>query len=154
MAYGQYRDQVGDWENERNFANTDYWNKYNADYNDYQTMLNYWNQMAQQENSAYYTDRDYAYSQAMAILNKGQMPSDALLAAAGLSKSDANKLKAKTSSGGGGGSSKKSSSGGGDDKDDKDDNKSTGPVKAAGNIGYSNISAAASPSWSHFYTKK
>lgn len=93
MAYGQYRDAVGDWENERSYANTDYWNKYNADYADYQNMLNYWNQMAQQENAAYYTDRDYAYNLAMSILNKGKMPSDEILLAAGISQDDAKKLK-------------------------------------------------------------
>ena len=112
LAYGRYRDAVGDWENERNYANSDYWQRYSADYADYQNMLNYWSQMAQQENANYYTDRDYAYNLAMAIIEKKKMPSDAILAAAGLTQEDAMQLGARVSSGGGGGSSRKKSSGG------------------------------------------
>ena len=115
LAYGRYRDAVGDWENERNYANSDYWQRYSADYADYQNMLNYWSQMAQQENANYYTDRDYAYNLAMAIIEKKKMPSDAILAAAGLTQEDAQKLGAKVSGGGSGGGSKKSSGGTGGD---------------------------------------
>lgn len=114
MAYGLHRDAVGDWQSERDFANSDYWNKYNADYTDYQNQLAYWNQMAQQENAAYYTDRDYAYSLAMAHIQSGSMPSEYLLTMAGIPWSTAKALLSKKKgSGGGGGSSKKSSSGGG-----------------------------------------
>lgn len=112
LAYGRYRDAVGDWENERSYANSDYWQRYSADYADYQNMLNYWSQMAQQENANFYTDRDYAYNLAMAIIEKKKMPSDAILAAAGLTQEDAQKLGARVSSGGGGGGSRKKSSGG------------------------------------------
>ena len=111
LAYGQYRDQVSDWESERSYANSDYWQNYNADYANYQTMLNYWNQTAQQENANYYTDRDYAYNLAMAIIDKRKMPSDDILAAAGMTQEDAIKLGAKVSSGSSGSSRKKSSSG-------------------------------------------
>lgn len=113
-AYGKYRDTVADWNTERQHANDEYWNQYNADYSDYANRLNYWNTIAQQENSQYNTDRQMAYSQAMAILQTGKMPSADLLAMAGISQADANSLKsayAKKSSGGGGGS-KKSSGGG------------------------------------------
>lgn len=112
MAYGQYRDAVGDWESDRSYASDDYWNKYSADYTDYQNMLNYWNQMAQQENAAYYTDRDYAYNLAMAIIDKKKMPSDEILAAAGLTQADAKKLGAKVKSSSSGGSSGSSRSSG------------------------------------------
>lgn len=112
MAYGRYRDAVGDWENERSYANSDYWQRYNADYADYQNMLNYWSQMAQQENANFYTDRDYAYNLAMAIIGKRKMPSDEILAAAGLTQEDAQKLGAKVSRSGGSSGSKKSSSSG------------------------------------------
>lgn len=113
MAYGRYRDAVGDWENERSYANSDYWQRYSADYADYQNMLNYWSQMAQQENANYYTDRDYAYNLAMAIIQKRQMPSDDILAAAGMTQEDAKQLGARVSGSGGSGSgSKKKSSGG------------------------------------------
>lgn len=56
--------------------------------------------------SDWLNDRDYNYALAMNILNKGQMPSNAILAAAGLSAADAKKLMAKKSSGGGTGSKK------------------------------------------------
>lgn len=102
MAYGQYRDQVGDWETERNYAANDYWQQYDADYNAYLNAVN-----------QYYTERDYAHSLVMAMIQKKQMPSAELLAAAGLTEADAIKLGAKKPGSGGGSSKKKSSSGGG-----------------------------------------
>lgn len=123
LAYGQYRDAVGDWNTERDYANNDYWNKYNADYGDWQNMLNYWNSMAQQENAAYYTERDYAHSLAMAMIQRKQMPSADILAMAGMTEADAIKLGARKPSSGGG--SKKKSSGGGDTKDSYLDEKET-----------------------------
>lgn len=112
LAYGQYRDSVSDWENQRDYANSDYWNKYNADYADYQNQFNYWNQMAQQENAAFYNDRDYAYSLAMSMIKAGTMPSTDILDMAGISSADAKTLAKKYgygASSGGGSSSKKSS---------------------------------------------
>ena len=125
MAYGQYRDALNDWNTERSYADSDYWNKYNTDYTNWQNMLNYWNTMAQNENSAFQTERDYAYTLAMNLINKKQMPSDEILAAAGLTQEDAYKLGVKRPSSGG--SSKKSS---GDTKptnndDKKDDTQAT-----------------------------
>lgn len=110
LAYGQYRDALGDWEGERDFANADYWNKYNTDYGAWQDQLNYWNQMAQMEQNSYYTERDYAHSLAMAMINRKQMPSADILAAAGMTEADAIALGARKPSSGG--SSKKKSSGG------------------------------------------
>lgn len=101
--YGKYRDQVTDWNSERAHASDEYWNQYNADYSNYANMLNYWNTLAQQENAQYNTNREMAYSKAMAILQSGKMPSDELLAAAGISAADAKSLK-KGGSGGGSGS--------------------------------------------------
>lgn len=111
-AYGRYRDEVSDWNNERGFASDEYWNQYNADYSNYANMLNYWNTLAGQENAQYNTDREFAYAdrelaynQAMAILQAGKTPSDELLAAAGISAADAKLLadanKKSSSSGGG-----------------------------------------------------
>lgn len=105
-AYGKYRDTVSDWNAERAYASEDYWNKYNADYSDYANMLNYWNTVAQQENSQYNTDKQAAYNQAMAILKKGLMPTADLLAKAGITNWDAKQIAGRNgSSGGGGGSS-------------------------------------------------
>lgn len=110
--YGRYQDDMARWESERNYANSDYWNQYNADYGQYGDALNYWSQMAAQENAQWNTNRELAYNQAMAILQTGKTPSSALLEAAGISAADAKTLakayKPKTS--GGGSSSKKSSS--------------------------------------------
>lgn len=108
-AYGKYRDTVSDWNNEREYASGEYWNQYNADYNSYSDMLNYWNTLAQQENSQYNTDLELAYSQAMAAIQIGVVPSSALLKKAGISSADAKAMakayKKKSSSGGGGGGS-------------------------------------------------
>ena len=77
--------------------------------------MDYWGQMAAQENAQWNANRELAYNQAMTILQTGKTPSSDLLAAAGISSADAKKLaaayKPKTSSGGGGGSSRKSNSG-------------------------------------------
>lgn len=114
-AYGRYRDTVSDWNTERGYASDEYWNQYNADYANYSNMLNYWNTMADRENAQYNVDREFAnadrelaYNQAMAILQSGKVPSDELLAAAGISAADAKLLadaNGKSGSGGGSGGS-------------------------------------------------
>lgn len=103
-AYGKYRDTVSDWNAEREYASSDYRDKYDSDYANYATMLEYWNQLAQQENAQYNSDRELAYSQAMAILQAGKMPSNALLKAAGISSADAKTLKSAYSKSSGSGS--------------------------------------------------
>lgn len=111
--YSRYQDDMSRWQAERDAANADYWNQYNADYGQYSDMMNYWSQMAAQENAQWNANRELAYNQAMAILQTGKTPSSALLTAAGISAADAKKLaaayKPKSS---GGGSSRSYSSGG------------------------------------------
>ena len=124
--YGKYRDTVADWQAERDYYNNFYNNERNFDYNDYSNMLNYYTTLAGAENSAWLNDqqmaanqaaedRKYAYNYAMSILQNGQMPSDAILAAAGLSREDAQKMMAQMipagSGGGTGGRSGRSGSG-------------------------------------------
>lgn len=111
--YGRYRDTVSDWKTERDYANNDYWNRYNAEYSDYQNMLSYYNQLAQQESSQWSADRDYAYNYAMNMLNNGLMPDQSWLNKAGISSADAQKIvdANKKSSGGGSGRSSKRSGG-------------------------------------------
>jgi len=92
LAYGNYRDSVTDWENERDYASNEYWKQYDAEYADYQNMLNYWTQMAQQESTNYYNDREYAYNLAMQMIQRGTMPSTEILAMAGISVTDAKNL--------------------------------------------------------------
>ena len=132
QAYGRYQDDMSRWESERQFANSDYWNQYNADYGAQMDQLNYWSQLAAQENAQYNANRELAYNQAMAILQTGKTPSSELLAAAGISAADAKQLaaayKPKSS---GGGSSKSSSSGNDGTKPPTDDNNNTSYSQAA-----------------------
>lgn len=109
--YDKYRDTVSDWNAERDYANSDYWNKYNADYGNWQDMLNYYNQLAQMESNQWSANRDYAYNYAMNMLNNGLMPDKSWLDAAGISSADAQEIaKANKKSSGGSGSSRRSSS--------------------------------------------
>lgn len=118
--YGRYRDTVADWNNLMDFANAAYLTQYQQDWNNYTNQQNFWQQQAQNENSAYFTqsgmdmdlanqqftqnahNQEMAYNQAMAILGEGRMPSAELLSAAGISQADAQQLAA---------ANKKSSSG-------------------------------------------
>lgn len=111
--YSRYQQDYNNWLAEREAANADYWNQYNADYGQYADQMDYWTQMAAQENAQWNADRDMAYNTALAILAKGNTPSSALLELAGISAADAKKLKASKSSGGSrsGGSSRSSSGG-------------------------------------------
>lgn len=43
--YGMYRDQVSDWQADRNFAKNAYDNEYSRDYGQWGDMLNYWKMM-------------------------------------------------------------------------------------------------------------
>ena len=52
--YGQYRDKVGDWQQDRQYAQSAYDSAYNRDYSAWMNMLSYWQQMAQAENQSYY----------------------------------------------------------------------------------------------------
>lgn len=130
-AYGQHRDAMADWNTAYNQANEAYQDQRDQDFANYTNLLNYWNSMAQQENAQYNTDREMAYSQAMTILQNGKMPSDELLAAAGISAEDAKLLK--KSSGGGGGSGSRSY-GGGSGGSSGGGSSSTSLSKAANNL--------------------
>lgn len=121
--YGRYRDTVGDWRSDLEYWTGRYGDEANRDWTQYSGMLDYWTGVGQQENSNYWTDqqfqnqlaqqeedrrrndRDYAYNAAMAMLQNGVMPSDEMLAAAGITKAQAKKLKAKKPGSGSGGGS-------------------------------------------------
>lgn len=115
-AYGRYRDTVSDWNSERDYANSNYWNYYNADYGSYQDMLNYYSQLAQLENQQWSANREYAYNYAMNMLNNGLMPDSSWLEMAGISQSDANEIQKANKRSSGGSSSSRRSSGGGSSK--------------------------------------
>lgn len=52
--YGMYRDTVADWQKDRDYAQGAYDSAYNRDYANWSTMLSYWQQQAQLENSDYW----------------------------------------------------------------------------------------------------
>ncbi len=103
-AYGRWQQAYQNWLAESGMAQDAYNTAYNQDYGAWQDAVNYWTGVAQNENSAFFNqqqfdaqqaadNRQYAYNQAMAILQAGQMPSAALLSAAGISQQDANTIR-------------------------------------------------------------
>ena len=90
--YAKYRDTVADWQSERDFANSDYWNKYNADYGSWQDDRSMQHQLAQMENSQYNANRSLAWEMAMNVMRSGKVPTKALREAAGISYSNAKKI--------------------------------------------------------------
>lgn len=115
LDYGRYQDTLNQWQNERAYAQDAYDTAYSQDYTDYTNRLNMAQQALQMEREDAQQAQDMAYKTAMAMIQKGLLPTDDMLATAGLSKADAKALAKKygygASSGGGGGSSKKKSSG-------------------------------------------
>lgn len=115
LDYGRYQDTLSQWQNERAYAQEAYNTAYSQDYTDYTNRLNMAQQALQMEREDAQRAQDTAYKTAMAMIQKGLLPTDAMLTAAGLSKADALALAKKygygaSSGGGGGGSSKKKSS--------------------------------------------
>lgn len=152
LDYGRFRDQVGDWQTDRDYYTQMYNTEANRDLNQYNADRDYYTGLAQIENADYRNeqerqeairqyeqdfaerqrqynlsmeenrrqfdeslswdkmsaDQKYAAQYCMSILQNGQMPSDALLAAAGLSREDAQKMMAQLTTGGGGSGGKKS----------------------------------------------
>lgn len=88
----EYQQGYNEWAASRDAAQNTYADERNLDYDQYGKRLSYLQNLAAQENSAYNTDRQYAYETAMNLLRLGKMPSDAMLAAAGLSAADAKKF--------------------------------------------------------------
>ena len=129
-AYGRYRDALGDWKNERNYAKSDYESEYEREYNDYLNRLNYWQQQGQLENQDYWKGQEYglsreqmditkgqfemqrrsdAFERALTMLQLGMTPGADMLAAAGLTDADVKAylaLRQGTGGGGGGGENK------------------------------------------------
>lgn len=145
LDYGRYQDAVSQWQNERAYAQDAYNTAYSQDYTDYTNRMNLAQQTLQMEREDAQRAQETAYQTAMAMIQKGLLPTADLLALAGISDADALALAqkygyGKSSSGGGGGGSKKSSSSSSSTKT------TTTPVKAAGNVG--------AGSTSHFTSSK
>ncbi|MCQ2300034.1 MAG: hypothetical protein MJZ81_07930 [Bacteroidales bacterium] len=94
VDYGRYQDNLAQWNTDRDFGLRNYGTLYDQDYGNYRDDLNYYNTLAAQENSNYRAQQQYSYQTAMQLLQNGVMPTDALLKEAGLSKADAEALKA------------------------------------------------------------
>lgn len=94
--YDRYNDQYNQWLTERDMARDDYLTEQQQDYDQYLNDRNYWQDQAAQEQANYWNqaDMDAAagkrdYETAMGMIGSGLMPSDDLLASAGISKADA-----------------------------------------------------------------
>lgn len=105
----EYQQAYNRWAADRDFAQSAYMNERNLDYDQYGNQLSYLQNIASQEHAQYNTDRQYAYSLAMQMIQNKNMPSADVLARAGLTKADAEKLMKRS----GGGSSRSSGGGGG-----------------------------------------
>lgn len=108
FSYGQYRDQMSDWYNDRDFSYGQYRDQINDWYND--RDFNYGQYRDDVEDSRYdqeweyntgLTDSEVAYERAWDLLNAGVMPSEELLAAAGITVEQAQSVL--NGMGGGGG---------------------------------------------------
>lgn len=96
-AYGRWADGYNRWSNETQQAQSAYESAYDRDYSRYNDQRNY---DQQQSHSA----RQYAYQTAMSVIQTGNVPTDDLLRAAGISRADAELMAAyhKPKSSGGG----------------------------------------------------
>lgn len=96
-AYGRWADSYNRWNNETQQAQSAYESAYDRDYSRYNDQRNY---DQQQSHSA----RQYAYQTAMSVIQTGNVPTDELLRAAGISRADAELMAAyhKPKSSGGG----------------------------------------------------
>ena len=115
--YGRWQDEYSRWADERSYAQGAYKQAYDQDYADYNTRLSAAMQAIGMEREDAKQTQQTAYSTAMAMIEKGLLPSSDMLAAAGISDADALELAKKygyreprTSSGS---SSRNKSSGGG-----------------------------------------
>ena len=96
FAYGVYRDDVGDWDNNRNF---DY-GAYRDSVGDYQWQQNFDYNAGRDAVSDSRYESEVAYDRAMSFLNAGVMPDASVLAAAGISSEEANRVLAALQLGG------------------------------------------------------
>lgn len=125
-AYGRYRDNVGDWFNNRDFNYNAYINDRDFNYGKYRDSIEDSRYDTEWEYNVSANDRNNAYNQAMSFLEMGVMPSTDILNKAGISVNEAQNYisavlssRTKKSSG----SSRSSSSSSKTKKKDNDDEK-------------------------------
>lgn len=61
IGYGRYRDMMGDWQADRDYADTAYQRERGNDQDQWNSMLNFYLQQAAKENADYWNDRDLAW---------------------------------------------------------------------------------------------
>lgn len=113
--YARHQDAYNQWADERSYAQSAADTAYSQDYTDYTNRLNMAQQTLQMEREDAQRAQAIAYDTAMAMIQKGTLPSADLLATAGISDADALALAKKygykeKKSSSGGSSGKKSSS--------------------------------------------
>lgn len=87
--YSRWGDQLAQWNTDVDRAAGRYDTEYARDYGEYQDDLGYWTNMAGAENSQYMSNQQYANALALQMMNSGLMPSNSLLADAGIPAADA-----------------------------------------------------------------
>ena len=87
--YSRWQDSYNTWANERSFAQSAYDTAYNQDYTDYTNRLNAAMQTINMEREDSQIAQQTAYNTAMAMIQKGTLPSAEMLATAGISDADA-----------------------------------------------------------------
>lgn len=88
-AYGRYRDNVGDWFNNRDFNYNAYINDRDFNYGKYRDSIEDSRYDTEWEYNVSANDRNNAYNQAMSFLEMGVMPSTDILNKAGISVNEA-----------------------------------------------------------------
>ena len=106
QEYGHYRDDVSDWKDEYDRAQSAYDNERSFDYGQYTDMLSYWQQAAAQENSAYMSQKEYELALAQFNWQKAQAAAKSSSGGSSSRSSGSSKSSSKSSSS----SSNKSSS--------------------------------------------
>lgn len=128
-AYGRWADGYNRWSNETQQAQSAYESAYDRDYSRYNDQRNY---DQQQSHSA----RQYAYQTAMSVIQTGNVPTDELLRAAGISRADAELMAAYHKP--------KSSGGGSRNSQQQQETAPTAPQQSAEEIAKNGSSAMAS----------
>lgn len=103
-AYGRYRDEVSDWQQDRSFAAQQADNAYARDYTAYSNRLQAAQTAAGWELEDSMQQKSDMQSWAITLIQKGIMPTDDVLAQAGISADDAVRLAKKYGYGKSGGS--------------------------------------------------
>jgi len=70
MQYGRYRDELGDWQTDRDWYNQAENQAYNRDYNEFAQDRDYWTQQAQMENADWWNAQEFNEQQRLNDANR------------------------------------------------------------------------------------